>query len=89
MRVKSTGVIDVATAAQRRKASQVLNAAVQAGRITKPADCAWCGVAAKRLEGHHPDYARPLMVVWLCVRCHRAHHKRFRIPYRYKGKPNS
>jgi hypothetical protein len=34
--------------------------------------CAECG--AEHTEGHHPDYNRPLYVVWLCRDCHRALH---------------
>jgi hypothetical protein len=26
------------------------------------------------LQGHHADYARPLMVTWLCARHHRLAH---------------
>jgi hypothetical protein len=28
-----------------------------------------CGLK-KRLERHHPDYALPLLIVWLCKPCH-------------------
>lgn len=50
------------------KANSDLNNALQAGRIFKQ-PCFICG--ASKVEGHHPDYSRPLDVVWLCV----AHHK--------------
>jgi len=30
--------------------------------------CRHCGDA--RSERHHPDYARPLFVIWLCRPCH-------------------
>jgi hypothetical protein len=30
--------------------------------------CRHCGDA--KSERHHPDYARPLLVIWLCRRCH-------------------
>lgn len=36
--------------------------------------CAHCGEA--KTEKHHPDYSKPLFVVWLCRPCHLAHHKR-------------
>lgn len=34
-----------------------------------PPRCEGCNLSA-RLERHHPDYARPLLVVWLCKPCH-------------------
>lgn len=37
-----------------------------------PAPCTVCGRLPS--EGHHPDYARPLDVVWLCRPHHRALH---------------
>jgi len=30
----------------------------------------------KDLQGHHPDYTKPLEVVWLCASCHGVEHKR-------------
>lgn len=41
--------------------------AIKAGRMT-PKPCSVCG---KKAEAHHPDYARPAHVIWLC----RPHHK--------------
>lgn len=34
----------------------------------KAAPCVVCG--NPHVEGHHPDYAKPLEVVWLCARHH-------------------
>ena len=34
-----------------------------------PGACEGCGLP-KRLERHHPDYARPTLVVWMCKPCH-------------------
>lgn len=34
--------------------------------------CAVCGV--KQTEAHHPDYYKPLEVIWLCPTHHRAEH---------------
>ena len=35
--------------------------------------CIHCG---KKAEAHHPDYSKPLDVVWLCFEHHREEHKR-------------
>ncbi len=49
------------------KARNAVKKAVLRGSI-RPLPCFVCGEAA---EAHHPDYDRPLDVVWLC----RAHHR--------------
>jgi hypothetical protein len=36
----------------------------------RPQHCSACGVECKP-QGHHPDYSKPLEVVWLCRPCHR------------------
>lgn len=40
--------------------------------VIKPEPCAVCG--AEKAEAHHPDYDRPLHVVWLCRKHHKAVH---------------
>jgi transcription elongation factor Elf1 len=52
---------------ERRYASGVVAHALKAGKIQK-LPCLICG---GKSEAHHPDYSRPLDVVWLCS----AHHK--------------
>ncbi len=44
---------------------------IRAGRINREA-CAMCD--KEQSEAHHLDYNQPLMIVWLCVDCHRAVH---------------
>jgi len=36
-------------------------------------DCSDCG--SPQSEMHHPDYSKPLLVVWLCRQCHLQRHK--------------
>jgi hypothetical protein len=56
----------------KRAAHNAVNNAIQAGRIAR-GDCSECG--APHAEGHHPDYSKPLEVVWLCRRCHTDLHR--------------
>jgi hypothetical protein len=51
------------------KAHSAANRAVREGTLTAPALCEGCGLP-KRLEKHHHDYSKPLLVVWLCKPCH-------------------
>ena len=62
----------------KEMARWLINRAKQAGRITQQ-PCAECGT--QQTEGHHLDYNKPLLVVWLCRDCHRAEHA--------KAKPQS
>ena len=56
----------------RRKASLIVGNAVRDGKL-KRHPCLVCG--HEKVEGHHPDYSRPLDVVWLCNAHHREAHK--------------
>lgn len=51
---------------ERRKANILVGNAVRDGRLKKQ-PCWCCGDIA---QAHHPDYSRPLDVVWLCTTHH-------------------
>ena len=55
----------------RQRARQILTNAINRGHILRD-PCRICN-SINKIEAHHPDYARPLEVVWLC----RDHHKAF------------
>lgn len=57
----------------KKAARIVLNHAVRGGWLTR-GECADIGEHRGKIEGHHPDYSKPLEVVWLCVRHHRSRH---------------
>ncbi len=38
--------------------------------------CASCG--REKTQRHHPDYDKPLLIVWLCEKCHRELHQQIR-----------
>ena len=58
------------TEKEKHYAREQLAYAVKTGKITKGA-CEVCETD-KRIEGHHPDYSKPLEVNWLCT----PHHKK-------------
>jgi hypothetical protein len=60
----------VSKAPERRAAHVAVGNAVRDGRLIPWPVCAIPGCCSKP-EAHHPDYDRPLDVVWLCP----AHHK--------------
>jgi hypothetical protein len=58
---------------EKRKAQNVLGYAVLSGKLIKPDTCQKCGLK-KRIEAHHPDYSKPLEVMWFCKKCHIEEH---------------
>jgi len=54
----------------RKAASNILNNAIRDGKVFR-LPCFICGGKA---HAHHPDYDRPLDVVWLCPKHHREAH---------------
>jgi hypothetical protein len=57
-------------------ARDILTQAISTGAI-KPQRCRDCG--ASKADGHHPDYTKPLEVIWLCRKHHVAEHRRLRL----------
>lgn len=60
----------------KNKARQAVAYAVKTGKLIKPDICTHCKKYAKRIEGHHMDYSKPLEVIWLCSKCHTKIHGR-------------
>lgn len=52
---------------EKRKAHTILNNAIKSGKIVKM-PCVVCNNPASK--GHHPDYSKPLEVIWLCQQHH-------------------
>lgn len=36
----------------------------------KPDGCSVCKEKTGKIEGHHPDYEKPLEIIWACRDCH-------------------
>jgi hypothetical protein len=47
--------------------------AVANGTLIKSDRCQKCGSKLK-VQKHHPDYSKPLEVIWLCYSCHLEEH---------------
>lgn len=56
-----------------KRAHTLVARALAACRLVK-LPCQRCG--EKRSEAHHPDYSKPLEVVWLCHPCHMKEHRK-------------
>lgn len=71
---------DKAAQPTKHRARKILNAAIRAGTVRRGLVCEECGAtdvsgADVRIEAHHPDYSRPLDVIWLCARHHAVLHR--------------
>jgi hypothetical protein len=59
----------------KSRCKEAVRKALRNGYLIKPTKCEVCNQENKRIEGHHPDYYRPLDVNWVCPRCHRRIHR--------------
>lgn len=46
----------------------------QSRGLLTPQPCQFC-LSETHIEKHHPNYRKPLLVIWLCRKCHRALHR--------------
>jgi hypothetical protein len=60
---------------EHERARRKVAYAVKHGHLVK-LPCERCGAAES--NGHHEDYSKPLVVIWLCRACHDAEHAKLR-----------
>jgi transposase-like protein len=66
------------------RAQNLLEVAVRRGIVVRKVVCEKCGATPVMKDGrtgiqaHHPDYNKPLEVMWLCQMCHHEWHKEHR-----------
>ena len=72
--------------AGKHRANTTFGDAVRGGKIKRPERCSLCGEGGK-IHGHHEDYRRPLVVMWVCIPCHKSIHakKDGKMPWRLKS----
>lgn len=54
-------------------ARSLVRTALYRGDLVRKSICEVCKIKPAR-EGHHPDYTKPLEVMWLCNSCHKRIH---------------
>jgi hypothetical protein len=57
----------------RYTANGIINNSIKKGLIKKQ-PCVVCN--SIKSEAHHPNYSKPLEVIWFCLKHHREEHKR-------------
>ncbi len=74
---------------EKRRVQKAVYAAIRNGRLIKQ-PCVVCG--DPNSEAHHPDYSKPLDVIWMCPRHHqRLHHQeviKFELEFSHKLAPH-
>ena len=51
-------------------AKEYVRYAIAKGELFRPAACELCGQYKPRIQAHHPNYWKPLAVLWVCQSCH-------------------
>jgi len=60
---------------EKNASRKMVSGAITLGILIRPTTCSRCLKECKP-EGHHPDYSKPLEVVWLCRKCHNKEHEK-------------
>ena len=68
---RAWAVLNPERARTTHNAAMMVYRAIRAGKLIRPDQCSGCRQHSTKIEAAHVDYARPLDVIWLCVRCHR------------------
>lgn len=59
----------------QQHAGNKVQVAILIGRLKRNYICELCEKSVEKIDAHHPDYAKPLFIIWLCHRCHTRHHQ--------------
>ncbi len=63
---------------RKKRANNAVSNAIRDAGLIRPTDCTFSfdDYCFGRIEAHHYDYERPLIVLWLCTKHHRYIHKK-------------
>src|SRR3990167_3820018 len=68
------------TKGNKTTARSRVRSALKSGKLKK-LPCRVCGLTI-RLQAHHPDYSKPLKIIWLCADHHYELHQKERPPHK-------
>ena len=57
----------------KARANELVAIHINSGRLVRPEKYSACWKKCTP-EAHHEDYTKPLEIIWLCFKCHRARH---------------
>jgi hypothetical protein len=63
---------------EKCRARELLRNALRRKELTKPDSCMICTSTQFEIEAHHPDYSKPLEVIWVCRPCHGIVHRKIK-----------
>ena len=56
-------------------ARRITAQAIKSGKLKRPDKCSECNKETT-IHAHHPNYKKPLKIMWLCPKCHKNWHKK-------------
>jgi ribosomal protein S27AE len=69
------GTLGFVSDTTKERARAAVSKAIDAGDMVRPKKCSRCGKRRKQIVAHHDDYNKPLVIRWLCRKCHSAVHR--------------
>ena len=54
---------------EKSHARLLVRHAIRSGKLIPPEECEICQ-SPTNVQGHHPDYTRPFLLIYLCKKCH-------------------
>jgi hypothetical protein len=58
---------------EREYARRVITQLINSKKLIPPLKCTLCNIRRnkkRKIVAHHPDYSKPLEIIWICQKCH-------------------